>query len=367
MTTVLVTGAGTLLAQGIIRAMRLTGRPLRIVTADPDARAAGHWLGDTARTLPVASDPAYVASLEEIVGAERVDIVLPGTDVELPVLSRCREELERRYAVRVLVSDPRVVEIADDKWLTARFLAEHGFPAPRSALATDEGNVARLAEEFGFPLFAKPRRGARSVGARVIESRSALAVACAREPSLVVQELLPGDEGEYTAGSIVVEGKCHGVVTLRRDLRDGNTFRAYREDAYGRFDRFLASVSETLGAHGPCNLQFRLRRGEPVIFEINARFSGTTPIRAIFGFNELAAVLDWFLDGTPIPAPRLSEGTVLRTTGDLLIERSALERLRAEGRLDGPRAIAVPFLISPRRSDDVTSMARQVRHCPAGG
>ena len=32
------------------------------------------------------------------------------------------------------------------------------------------------------------------------------------------------------------------------------------------------------------------------MFEINARFSGTTPVRAIFGFNEVGALLDHLRD-----------------------------------------------------------------------
>jgi len=347
-TTVLVTGAGALLGQGILRSLRLTDRALRIVSADPDARAAGHWLGDVAVTVPLASDPAYLARIEEIVAREEVDVVLVGTDVELGVLAVARKRLERERGVRVVVSPPDVVEIADDKWLTTTFLAAHGFPSPRSALASDRDAVLRLADEVGLPLFAKPRRGARSVGARAINTRSALAAACAEEPSLIVQELLPEEDGEYTAGTLVLDGRCHAVVVLRRDLKEGNTLRAYREPSCSRFDSFVARVAEALGAYGPCNFQFRLRDGEPVVFEVNVRFSGTTPVRAIFGFNEVGALLDHLLDGTPVPAPRLRDGVVLRATSDLFVEQAQIEQLRDYRRLAAPRADAIPFL-APRR------------------
>jgi len=316
-TTVLVTGAGTLLGQGILRSLHLCGRPLRIVTADPDARAAGHWLGDVATLVPFVTDPGYLAVVEGIIERERIDVVLIGTDVELAVLSAARRRLEREHGVHILVCPPEVVEIADDKWCTATFLAE----------------------EVGFPLFAKPRRGARSVGARAIETSAVLAAACAAEPSLIVQEMLSGEAGEYTAGAIVLEGKCRSVVVLRRDLREGNTFRAYYERANSDFAPFIAHVAEALGVHGPCNFQFRLRDREPVIFEINARFSGTTPLRAFFGFNEVSALLDWLIDGTAIPEPRLREGVVLRTTSDLYLDREQVDQLRA----------AVPFVLAQRR------------------
>jgi carbamoyl-phosphate synthase large subunit len=347
--TVFVTGVGTLLGQGILRSLRLSDRPLRIVTADPDARAAGHWLGDAATVIPPLIDPAYLPVVEGVLVREKVDLVLVGTDVELGTFAAARERLERAHGVHVLVSSPEVVEIADDKWLTTRFLAAHGLPAPRTALASDPEAVRRLVDEVGLPLFAKPRRGARSVGARIVETREALASACEKEPALIVQEFLPEQAGEYTAGSLVVDGRCEGVVVLRRDLRLGNTYRAYREPGCSAFDPFVVRVTEALGAYGPCNLQFRIREGEPVPFEINARFSGTTPVRAIFGFNEVAAIVDHVLDGKPIPTPQLREGIVLRTTGDLLVDAAQVEILRGASRLDTPRAEDIPFA-TPLRS-----------------
>lgn len=343
MKTVFVTGVGALLGQGILRSLRLSGRPLRIVTADPDARAAGHWLGDVATIIPPLIDPAYLPVVEGVLVREKVDLVLVGTDVELATFAAARERLERVHGIHVLVSSPEVVEIADDKWVTTSFLAEHGLAAPRSALASDPEAVRRLVDEVGLPLFAKPRRGARSVGARIIETHKALASACEDEPALLVQELLPEQTGEYTAGSLVVDGRCQGVVVLRRDLRLGNTYRAYREPGCSAFDAFVIRVAEALGPYGPCNFQFRIRNGEPVVFEINARFSGTTPVRAIFGFNEVAAIVDRVLDGKPIPAPHLREGIVLRTTGDLFVNAAQVEVLRRAGRLDTSHAEDIPF------------------------
>lgn len=347
--TVFVTGAGALVGQGVLRSLRMASRPMRIVTGDPDPRSAGHWLGDCAYRIPLAADPDFIARVEEVVARERVAVLIPGTDVELAALSRERPRLEHTHGVRVVVSPPHVVEIADDKWLTARFLEEHGLPFPRSALAADPPAVRRLAEAMGLPLFAKPRRGARSVGARLVRAAEELDALCGASSDLVVQEMLPEGEGEFTAGCLVVGGRAASVVVLRRDLRDGNTYRAYA-DRSGRFERRIAEIAERLGADGPCNLQFRVRDGDPVVFEINARFSGTTPIRAMFGFNEVAVLLDHLLDAAQIPAPAIRDGVVLRAWSDVLIAPGQLERLAAEGRLDHPRAEAFPFF-EPRGLD----------------
>jgi carbamoyl-phosphate synthase large subunit len=341
--TVFVTGAGALLGQGILRSLRASRLDLRIITGDPDPRAAGHWLGDVALLIPPAADPAYVARIEEIIAAERVALVLVGTDVELPALAGARRELEARHRVRVVVSPPNVVEIADDKWLTARFFEDAGLPFARSALVSEPDSVRRLVADLGLPLFAKPRRGARSIGARVLRNSRDVEQALA-EPGLVIQELLPEHGGEYTAGCLVLRGRCEGVVVLRRDLRDGNTYRAYSDEEYDRFIPFVTRAAEALGPDGPCNLQFRIRDHEPVVFEINGRFSGTTPIRALFGFNEVEHLIRHLIHGVPIPPVELRRGLVLRATSDLYIGQSVFDELRASGRLEAPAADPLAFL-----------------------
>lgn len=341
--TVLVTGAGALLGQGILRSLRASRLELRIVTADPDPRAAGHWLGDVARLVPPAADPGYVARIEDIIAGEAVDLVLIGTDVELAVLARARGELEARHRVRVVVSSPGVVEIADDKWLTARFFEQAGLPFARSALVSDPGSVRRLIAELGLPVFAKPRRGARSVGARVLRDERDVERALA-EPGLVVQELLPDAGGEYTAGCLVLDGRCTGVVVLRRDLRDGNTHRAYSDAACDRFIPFVTRAAEALRPDGPCNFQFRIRNDEPVVFEINSRFSGTTPIRALFGFNEVEHLVRHLITGAPIPPVELRRGLVLRATSDLYVAQPVFDELASRGRLEAPAAEPLAFV-----------------------
>src|SRR3546814_995014 len=74
---------------------------------------------------------------------------------------------------------------------------------------------------------------------------------------------------------------------MRRDLRDGNTYRAYVAD-YPELNDQVRMLGRALQPHGPANFQFRTDAdGTPCVFEINARFSGTTPLRAMAGFNEV--------------------------------------------------------------------------------
>lgn len=342
MKNILVTGAGALLGQGILRCLHFSHNHYHIVTADPDYRAQGHCLGQVAYTIPFANDPAYISKIEKIIDEEKIDAVLVGTDIELPLFAERKTDLENKFPVKVIVSNPDVIKIANDKWLTAQFLKLNGFPYPVSALTSDKKNIEELKKTTAYPLIAKPVDGARSKGIKIINNEKDLNEVCSYANNLVVQELLSEEEGEFTTGCIVVDGRCKAIVSLKRDLRDGNTYRAYRQGEH-EHDSLIAKIAEKLGVDGPSNFQYRIRNGEPVIFEINGRFSGTTPLRYMFGFNEVEALLNHIFSVKEIEQPRLKNGTVLRVFSDVFVETDQLEDLKTKGYTTGYSCEYYPF------------------------
>lgn len=342
MKNILVTGAGALLGQGILRCLNHSARPYNIVSADPDVRSTGHALAHQSYTIPFAKDTAYLQRIEEIISKENIHLVFVGTDVELPVFAREKDYLEKKYNTKIVVSSVEVVAIANDKWLTAEFLRTHGFPYPASALTADGTAIAALEATHSFPFIAKPVDGARSMGVEILRNREDLRRVCSYPNNLVVQELLTDAEGEYTTGCIVSNGKCKAIVSLVRDLRDGNTWRAYRKGD-SPYDATIAAIAEKLGAEGPVNFQYRIRNGQPVIFEINGRFSGTTPLRLMFGFNEVEALAEYYLEGVPVSQPHLKDGVVLRTFSDIFVANETLDGFSREGRTDHFNATYYPF------------------------
>ncbi|MFV0181054.1 ATP-grasp domain-containing protein [Empedobacter falsenii] len=336
---ILVTGAGALLGQGILRLLQVSDFPKKIFTADPDPRSTGHWLGDYAITIPKVNDINYIDTIEKIIIEHKIDAILIGTDVELPIFSKYKKNFLENHNCKIIVSNQEVVKIANDKFLTADFLMKNGFPFPFSVMANDIKKLNEIERKLGFPLFAKPFDGARSLGIKKIENHEELIEIYDPNSNLVVQQFLKEDDGEFTSGCIVLDGKCKAVVTLRRDLRDGNTYRAYRDEETSKYDDFIIAIAEKLNPDGPVNFQFRISDGKPVIFEINGRFSGTTPLRHFFGFNEVEAVLKYHLFDKEVEQPNLVNGVVLRAWSDLFISEDNLNELRKQKHLDKPQAI----------------------------
>ena len=331
---VLVTGAGALLGQGILRLLQVSDFQKKIFTADPDPRSSGHWLGDYALTVPKINEENYGKVIEEIIVQFKIDAILVGTDVELPFFAKHKDVFLQKYNCKVVVSSEEVITIANNKFLTSAFLEENNFPYPFSVMANDKNKLLEIEEKLGFPLFAKPFDGARSLGIMKIENHEELMAIYHPESNLVVQQFLSESEGEFTSGCIVVEGKCKAIVTMKRDLRDGNTYRAYIDDETSIYDSFIIPIAEKLNADGPVNFQFRIFNGKPVIFEINGRFSGTTPLRHFFGFNEVEELLKYYLFGTEINKPTLKNGLVLRTWSDVFVDEKEFNTLKREGKFE---------------------------------
>ena len=341
-TRVLVTGAGALLGQGMLRCLNASQHNYHIITADPENKSTGHALGHTAYRIPMAKDPAYISQIEKIIVAERVDVILVGTDVELPILSAHQKAIESKHKVKIVISPEHIVDIANDKWKTAEFLRKNNFPYPQSSLTTDAAGIASLKKLNKYPYIAKPVDGARSMGLEIIRSEAELDHLTTYKNNLVVQEMIGDEEGEFTTGCTVLNGKCVAVVSLTRELRDGNTWRAYRT-GNSPYDTTIATIAEKLGCEGPVNFQYRIRSGEPVIFEINCRFSGTTPLRLIYGFNEVEAVIEYYLRGKIVEKPTLKTGTGLRTFSDILISNEELDTFDRQGKIDNLSVEYIPF------------------------
>lgn len=340
---ILVTGAGALLGQGILRLLNASDFPKKIYTADPDPRSTGHWLGDCALIIPKASNANYVDEIKKIVSDYKIDALLVGTDVELSKFAEVKDHFLRDYNCKVIVSNKEVITIANDKFLTAKFLEKNGFPYPKSVMANNKENLLKLKDEVGFPLFAKPIDGARSIGLMKINNLDELLAIYDENSNLVVQQFLSEDFGEFTSGCVVVGGKCKAITTLRRDLRDGNTYRAYRDLASSNYDETIKRIAEKLNPDGPVNFQFRIHNEKPIIFEINGRFSGTTPLRYFFGFNEVEALLKYYLFGEEIKEPELRNGIVLRTWSDIFVEEKDFNALKNNKTLEDPKASFYPF------------------------
>lgn len=335
--TVLVLGVGGNVSQGILKALERSTLSAEVIAADPSPEAVGLYFADQAYVCPWAQDGEFEPWVEQTCAHHGVHAVLSGVEEVLEALSPMAARLRQRTGAVLIASPPEVLEIGADKLATCRWLRDHGLPHPRFADLRNPDAVAKLRIECGLPLIAKPRRGKSARGVILLASDDEVARA-AGTAGMVVQEHLGDKNHEYTAGCLCdADRRLLGTIVMRRELQNGTTYRA-QAGAFPRIREVAERVIGALGAIGPCNAQLRLRDGEPVPFELNVRFSGTTPLRARLGFNEVEAALRHLALGEP-PArlPEVERGLVVRYWNEVYVAEEATATLEATGQLADSR------------------------------
>ncbi|MBI3819578.1 MAG: ATP-grasp domain-containing protein [Planctomycetes bacterium] len=316
MTQLLVTGVGSNIGQGILKSLRESDVGANVVGTDVYRYAAGSAWCDASYTVPFARDARYVPALIDILQKHGTDLVLIGSEMETHVLAHERARIERETRAKVVVSDADMIDQCGDKYGIAQLFkkANINYPDSIGDMNQRRAFVARL----GYPVICKPRLGWSARSVVKIEDEASLDYYALHTPNPVIQEYLEGEE--FTCAVVFDrDGRYADHVVMRRDLLNGTTYRAEvvsRPD----IDRYIIDFSKTVKLRGSVNIQLRVTSRGPVAFEMNPRFSGTTAIRMKAGFNDVAAVVHNFLDGTPIVKMKPRLVRVLRYWEEMVVE-----------------------------------------------
>jgi carbamoyl-phosphate synthase large subunit len=325
---VLITGIGGNVGQGVLKSLRASSKAFYVVGIDMEALSAGFSLVDRHYQTPRTGDPAFRAALEKVAREEALEAIYVCSPAELEFFAINKKELEEELDLSIFVNPLDVVCIGSDKLKTADFLRDAQFPFPETVLSTDEEGVERLIERHGFPLIAKPRAGFSSRNVFLVNSRQEILAASVLVPDLVVQQYLSDTQSEYTAATLSgSDKKVRALIILRRDLLQGTTYRTELIEDKSLEEQMIRIV-ESLGAIGPCNLQFRVMEGVPYVFEINPRFSGTSGIRYLYGFNDCEMIFDLLHLHSEVEQPELRKAVVLRYWNEIFIPEVSFQDLR---------------------------------------
>ncbi|MCI0558382.1 MAG: ATP-grasp domain-containing protein [Nitrososphaera sp.] len=290
---VLVTAAGSIIAQGIIKSLKLASQKgnirYRIFAADMSLLAAGLYRCEAGALLPPASSPRYLEALSEV--CERFDIqaVFCGSDDELMTLAEAKTTAERRTGAKFMVGSKKGISTARDKWKTYEFCKANNIPCAPSSLPQSREEFTR---DQGYPIVVKPREGYGSAHLYIvneaIEMEHAISVITQAGWRPVLQKYLSG-ESEFTSGVTVDRESKYTMssISIRKIIKHGQTYKAFIDD-YSNIRKSAEEVALKLQSPGPINIQTKIEKGneKPLVFEINPRFSATCPMRAFAGVNE---------------------------------------------------------------------------------
>jgi carbamoyl-phosphate synthase large subunit len=247
----------------------------RVIAADVEPLSPAVHTADAAYRVPLSSDPGYLERIVDVCWLERINLVVPTIDDELPLFGEAVSAFEP-LGVRVAVSPAWTAKICNDKVGLCEHLRARGIPAARSWLPQD------LPAALTYPLFVKPRFGRGSVQAYPVRNRRELDFFLDYVNDPVVQEFLDGPE--FTIDLLCGFDRVPRAVVPRERLliRAGvsDRGRTVGDPALVNLAIDCAAALEFVGA---INIQCRVVDGTPVVFEINPRFSGGIPLTIAAG------------------------------------------------------------------------------------
>jgi len=246
--------------------------------------------------VKAVSHPDYVKQLLTIVKANRANLLIPTIDTDLLVLAKNKAKFDR-LGCRVLISEPTVIEICQDKRKTYRFLLKNGFDTP----VTMSVRTALSKKKLTWPCFLKPWDGYASRGNAVVNNRRELLFFAKRIPNCIVQEFVKGTE--HTCDVYVDFGMNVRCVVPRKriEVRAGEVSKG-QVVKHPRIMSATRRLVEKLGAGpGVITLQLFLTKDNEVKFiEINPRFGGGAPLAIRAGANFPKWILQQLLGKKPV-------------------------------------------------------------------
>lgn len=302
--SVLVTGVGgRSIGHQILHGLLLLGSKYRVVVCDADSFSYGLYECPNRHRVPRADSATYVDAVLSLVRRENIDVILPGTEPEVRVLS---EHIDRftSHGCTILVNPKPVVQLCSNKQRLYEWLTEHRFHVPKFV---PPPQWRTLAKDCGFPLLAKPTElSGSSRNVALLNSEAEIDQYLSALPpdlEVIFQQYIEGPESEYTVGVMISKsGELIDSIVLHRKLTGLSlgVERKINEKRYalstGYSQGFIVkhpfvqeqceNLALTIGARGPMNVQCRLSGDKLYVFEVHPRFSGTSSFRADVGFNE---------------------------------------------------------------------------------
>ena len=307
----------------------------KVIATDMQLSAPALQIADVKLQVPAVYADDYISRTLDICKRYSIDALISLNDLELPILAEQKARFDE-LGVKVIVSDPRVIDICFDKYKTAQWVEGLGLNAPKTYVTLEDAKKALANREIAFPLFLKPRWGSGSIGLETVEDmeelndvyqllfkkikKTILATASVGDEYIMIQEKLTGKEFGLDVMNDLDGNFIEVSVKQKLAMRAGETDKAVTVDL-PEVREFGAIIGRNLGHIGNLDVDIMQRaNGDYCVLELNPRFGGGFPFSYEAGVNLPKAILMW-LRGEKVPVEILQpENGRMFAKNDYLME-----------------------------------------------
>lgn len=289
----------------------------QILATDMQLSAPALQAADIKIQVPAVYAEDYIKMTLGICADHSVDALISLNDLELPILAENKDRFDA-LGVKVIVSDPSVIDICFDKYKTARWVESLGLNAPKTYVDLYDAKRALKAEEISFPLFLKPRWGSGSIGLETVDNmeeldvyysllmkkvkKTILATASVGNEYILIQEKLTGPEFGLDVMNDLYGNNVAVSVKRKLAMRAGETDKAVTVDDL-ELRRIGALIGENLHHIGNLDMDIMQRAdGVFCVLELNPRFGGGFPFSYEAGVNFPKAIIEWLRGNSVDPS-----------------------------------------------------------------
>lgn len=253
-----------------------------IFGTDLTAENSGKGVVDFFEISPPADHEDYFLWLGNFLKEHKIEYFIPVNERELHALaSLACQELSQILGNCSLIWAGRIpVKIFEDKLATSEFLKSIGVRTPAHFLCPESVHSS------DFPVIVKPNRGAGSRNLFICHTRLELEAALSFVSAPIIQKYVGDIDNEFTAAIFRNPKGDSKVINFRRKLTSGATGWA-KVSPHAGIELVCERIASSIDLNGSINVQFRLDKGLPTVFEINGRFSSTVFMRHLLGFEDL--------------------------------------------------------------------------------
>ena len=279
-----------------------------IHVCNSDENTVSFCYADRCVVSPLIYDDSYVPFLLRYCKDNDIDILLSLFDIDLPILSRHKDEF-LRIGTNVIVSDEAFVSVCNDKWQTYTFLKDHGFNVPQTYKKLSDVLAALENDEISYPIVVKPRFGCGSIGMAFAEDREELLYLNRRTIKQIKNSYL-SFESHGVSNLVIFQEKLRGqeygvdiindlngtfqnaVIKKKIAMRAGETDIAELVENTTIFCE-AERLGRVTGHIANLDCDVFLVNGKAYFLEMNARFGGGYPFSHTCGCDLPKAILLW--------------------------------------------------------------------------
>jgi carbamoyl-phosphate synthase large subunit len=275
---ILVTGCGGDIGQSIGKILLECNLFENVFGADINDQHAAQFIYEKLFLLPLCNNPIYIEVLKNVIEQNQIDFLLPISEPEIRFFTLNKFN-DNFFSSKLICANLKSREIGFDKLSTTIFLENSGLPFPKT-------EVINKMVKYHSPLILKSRNGSGSKSIFLINNVKDFDFYKQKYPNFIAQELLVDSPDEYTCGLFRSKSGEIRHIIYKRKLVD--SYSGYGEVVENEsISELLVTIANNLDLVGSINVQLKLSKKGPCVFEINPRFSSTVRFRHLMGFEDI--------------------------------------------------------------------------------